>query len=274
MRLIGVIITILLFIVAARLCITGDQMWDEANIYPAPERLTYEKFATERPLRGWYRLDDGWIDAGEAAYGPAALHPENKAAAREAELLVRARDVYVPLHRSQKDQAAADIMVLTKDPDLLVAVRQLASGTASQVKAERAPRMVQGMVRQPGELPEPIREALGKSINTQTIIIEEYVAPSHKSAAVFLGSGGGIFLLLAAGWLIVWRTEKSRIVLPDDLLPYDDDDYEIVTDVQDSDLDSDGTSPTTDTPTEIETEVTTDSAISDSDSSFGELNSE
>ncbi len=274
MRLIGVIITILLFIVAARLCVTGDQMWDEANIYPAPERITYEKFSAERPLRGWYRIDDGWIDAGEAAYGPASLHPENKVATREAEVLRRAREVYVPLHRSPKDPSAADIMVLTKDPDLLTAVRQLAAGSASQTRAERAPRMVQGMVRQPGDLPEPVREALGKSINTQTIIIEEYVAPSHKSAAVFLGAGGGIFLVLAVGWLIVWRTEKSRVVLPDDMLPYEEDDYDIVAEDADPGVANNDIDAGTDTTIEIEDVNAADSAITDSTSNFGELNSD
>jgi hypothetical protein len=226
MRLIGVITTLLLFIVAVRLCLVGDQMWDEANIFPAPERVSYQKFTEERPLRGWYRIDDGWIDAAEGAYGPPSVQPQNPVAAREAQVLLKSRQVYVPLHRTPLDKNAADIIVLTTDPDLTTAVKNLINAAAGQAHVQRAPRMVQGMVRLPGDLPEEIRAALGPAINTQSTIIEEYVAPSHKHAATYLGSGGAILLFLAIGWLIVWKTEKPPILVPEEMLDYDVEDID------------------------------------------------
>lgn len=45
MRFLAVLITLLFLIVGGKLCLTGDKMYDEAQVFPAAEQVDYHKFA-------------------------------------------------------------------------------------------------------------------------------------------------------------------------------------------------------------------------------------
>jgi len=220
MRFLAVLITVLLLIVGGKLCLTGDKMYDEAQVYPAAEHVDYQKFGKERPLVGWYQISGGIADLTEGAYRSAQVNgsPEFKPTPNDLALLNRAKEIYVPVHDASGLTTPADIILYTRDPDLLNAVKSAADGPETSIHIT-APRVIKGMVRTPSELPDRIRRVLGDSITTQSIIVEEYAEPSAARAIGTMAAGGGLLLCTALLWLFIWKRDRKPVLIPEEYMP-------------------------------------------------------
>lgn len=224
MRFIAVLITALFGIVGIKLCLTGNRLYDESQVFPQAERVDYQRFARERPLEGWYQVTGSVVDLTEAAYKSAQVNtsPEYRATANDVALIHEARDVYVPVRDETMSggPGAADLILLSRDPDLVNTVKQMAGGPDTSTHVT-TPRVIKGMVRAPSELPDRVRRALGNSINTQSIIIEEYAAPSGTRALATMGAGAALILSVALLWLFIWRRDRmsTAVEIPDEYMP-------------------------------------------------------
>ena len=165
MRFLAVLITLLFLIVGGKLCLTGDKMYDEAQVFPAAEHVNYEKFAEERPLVGWYQISGGIVDLTEGTYRSSQVNgsPESRPTPNDQAMLSRTKEIYVPAHDASALSHPADIILFTRDLDLVSAVKTVAAGTDTS-EHTTAPRIIKGMVRTPSELPDRIRRVLGDSI--------------------------------------------------------------------------------------------------------------
>ncbi len=222
MRFLAVLITLLFLIVGGKLCLTGDKMYDEAQVFPTVEHIDYQKFASERPLVGWYQISGGILDLTEGAYRSAEVNsnPEARPTPDDLAMLNRAKDIYVPAHDASALTQPADIILFTRDPDLVSAVKAVATAPDA-TEHTTAPRIIKGMVRTPSELPDRIRRVLGNSINTQSIIIEEYAAPSASRALETMGAGGAMILSVALLWLFIWKRDRQPIYIPEEFISDD-----------------------------------------------------
>ncbi len=222
MRFIAVLLSILFIIVGVKLAVTGNKQYDEAQIFQIPEHLSYEKFASERPLLGWFEIAGGKVDLTEGAcVSPeVSKHDESKPNDQDIERLKHGREIYVPVHNPDSPHAAADIILLTRDPELLGDIRAQMDKTNFESHAD-VDRILKGMVRLPSELPDAVRRTLGNSISTQSIIIEENAGPAERRAFANMGAGGLLLLITAVMWLIIWRGERSRLILPVEYMPDD-----------------------------------------------------
>jgi hypothetical protein len=197
-------------------------MYDEAQVFPAPEQIDYQKFAQERPLLGWYQISGASVDLTEAAYRSSQVNTnaDNRPKPNDLAKLNRAKEVYVPAHSLQYSTGAADLVLLIRDPDLVSAVKAVARSTDSS-QHTTAPRIIKGMVRTPSELPDNVRRLLGSSINTQSIILEEYASPSESRAIETMVAGGALILFTAMLWLFIWRRDRKPIFIPDEFITDD-----------------------------------------------------
>jgi hypothetical protein len=59
---------------------------------------------------------------------------------------------------------------------------------------------------------------MGDSINTQSIIIEEYAAPSTARAIQTMAAGGALLLFTALLWLFIWKRDRKPIHIPDEYM--------------------------------------------------------
>lgn len=228
MRFIAVLVSILLVFVGVKLCLTGNKLYDESQVFPQAEKVTYDRFAEDRPLSGWYQISHGQIDLTEGAFRASDINVEDasRSTADDLAQLAHAIEVYVPVHNDHPQHRYADIILLSRDTDLVGAIKSLAKSPITDAHT-LAPRIIKGMVRLPSELPDRVRRALGASINTQSIIVEEYAAPSAKRAIETMASGGFTLIFTACMWLMIWKQEKNA---PTPLEGYFEEDLETETD--------------------------------------------
>ena len=219
MRFLAVLITLLFLIVGGKLCLTGNKMYDEAQVFPAAENIDYTKFAQERPLVGWYKIIGGMVDLTEGAYKSAQVNnnPEFKPTPADVILLLRSKDAYVPAHNAAALTSAADVILFTGDPDLVDAVKKLARGPDVTLHTT-APRIIKGMVRAPSDLPDRVRRVLGDSITTQSIIVEEYATPSTSKAMQTMAAGGVMILCVVLLWLYIWKQDRKQTNIHEEFL--------------------------------------------------------
>jgi hypothetical protein len=218
MRFIAVLLSVVFVLVGAMLCYTGDKQYEEAQIFAVPQSVTYDKFARERPLEGWYRVDGGVVDLTEAGFRSASSVVTATGADRDQ--LAKAVQVYIPYHSAGNLRGPADIILLTKDAWLMKSARTAAAGAQAQVH-NTEPRVIQGMVRLPSTVPDWERRALGSSITTQSIVIEEYTAPSPRRAIATMAAGGALILSTAMLWLYIWQKDRQLASIPGEFLSED-----------------------------------------------------
>jgi len=234
MRFIAILLSVLLVIVGVKLAISGNKLYDESQVYPQPEHLSYEKFARERPLVGWYEVTGGLVDFSEGAYAVAQTAEVRVPTPTPNDLarLARSVVVYLPVHNGPATEVSppADIILFTRDPELVQAVHTLSAEPPKSAHTTES-RTIRGMVHLPSELPDDVRRCLGPSILTQSIIIEENAAPSARRAIRTMGAGAAMLLVTALFWLFTWRHERISGGFPPEFIP-----EELLGDLADDDI--------------------------------------